>query len=517
MARRSRMGQVETFEETAARLSQEKADFVELPSPDQLNLGARFMREAQDAYNLSQQYRYGDPRRESYMADYWRLKEKAQEFASPRFRLNTDRIVNEWLNGLADRSAAEVNLAVRAYWSSFLKGAISFDMYARDDLRSTYIGSAFAVKPDPLGRFTLMDIRFGGNRSYAYLSGANKIILGSGTASEGDRHFDGEYARQHGLPGARVIGAGIGATLYMGTALGASMMYEGVFGTASPSPDHTNHGRTDEADGVWDGLNDHGSATREYDKVMDTKETETNHCVSVQGDEVEIEGDYTTYTGTIQSDEICGDVIAEYEGVVGEGEVDKLPASALAKSKFMAFPSHGSGIDPLGSETTLRFDMDSRWNGTSDDAVRRPRNYRAFDDAGIYDTDTKSLYPKLRPVTVEMLVRAQHGSSLQLIMFIAGTIKHNLAGQAGEDMVVTYLSRPDIAKIGAQNPRYLELIGQQVLPGLGGLSLDARREVARATRFAGLGGMTYTGGNPMNFPKPSRELVSLVKSFKYGG
>ena len=72
-------------------------------------------------------------------------------------------------------------------------------------------------------------------------------------------------------------------------------------------------------------------------------------------------------------------------------------------------------------------------------------------------------------------------------------------------------TRSDIAQVMGENPRYLELIGQQRLPGLGGLSADARREVMRASQR--LGQIQYTSGNPLNLPKASKKLVDVIRRF----
>jgi hypothetical protein len=119
--------------------------------------------------------------------------------------------------------------------------------------------------------------------------------------------------------------------------------------------------------------------------------------------------------------------------------------------------------------------------------------------------------PIVRDDVVEKLVRALHGPSPRLALFIAEAIKNSSHSKA-EDFTVAYLTRPDIADIVRGNARAMELLGQQRLPGLGSLSMAAHREVMTAMRLGQA--VDLRSDNPFNLPKPS---AALTRSWaKYG-
>jgi hypothetical protein len=111
--------------------------------------------------------------------------------------------------------------------------------------------------------------------------------------------------------------------------------------------------------------------------------------------------------------------------------------------------------------------------------------------------------------TVEMLAASMHGNSAMLVVFIAEAIK-NSGHPKAEDLTVAYLTRPDIASMVQGNQRVLELMGQQRLPGLGGLSRAALRDVMDVMRAGRTPG---TGDNPLHLPKQSAELKRLIAQY----
>ena len=96
-----------------------------------------------------------------------------------------------------------------------------------------------------------------------------------------------------------------------------------------------------------------------------------------------------------------------------------------------------------------------------------------------------------------------------LVVFVAEAIKNSKHPKA-EDLAVAYLTRPDISSMVRGNQRVMELLGQQRLPGLGGLSGAAMREVMGVMRTGrGLG----QGDNPLHLPQKSAELKRLISQY----
>lgn len=502
---RKRLGQVDTFEQQAQRIIEEGR--FSYTDGGRGEIAAFYAAKANEAY---EKYERADgPEVQRYLNEYNRLATLAQAFVPSRDDSLAYAIRN-YLENAANQNPESVRAQMVKFWQSFASAGASFEPYANQLYATLYICSAFAVKPDPLGRFILMDIRSRRGRAYGLVSGARNVVVGSVTYEPGDTKSgsNGEYGRAHGSPGARVRKAGIGATMYMGCALIAQVVDQ-LAGTFSPSPGNPEHNRTPSADNVWRGLVSNGSAYREGDEYEE--ETTTHECRTVRGETTEVEDDngYMVEATIKRPRQICDDVDVTY---TRSDESDFLDGTTLTQeTEFVAFGGreYNEGANgPLGNLLTSR--MPSTWE-TADDALTDPRDepmefYHV--DGKYYDSDK---FPVVSEVTAEMMVRALHGDNPRVVMTIAETIKRSVAGQKGEDWVVAYLTRSDIAQVMGENPRYLELIGQQRLPGLGGLSADARREVMRASQR--LGQIQYTSGNPLNLPKASKKLVDVIRRF----
>lgn len=382
---------------------------------------------------------------------------------------------------------------------------------------SYYLGSVLSAKADPLGRFIFMDLRTWrpeGERYFKYvtlaLAGAQKPTVFGGVyfdKYETDSSRGGDYYRQHGGPGARVQRTGLGAALYPGSAL-ACAMTSGTPGTFSPRTG-SNHNRTREADKLWDSMVDSGLAETESGG-SDTETSSQEHCVHVNGDTItgfDANGDEVE--GTITSDEVCGEVDYEYDSSVEEDFLDS--ETIFKNTPLFVWPTTGdSGRRPMMMNSKYEFDRNTA--GYSQIAVQRP-TYSSEPEldllTGYYGTtDTtadKYVFPELNKETAEMLAAAYHGSSVDLIFDIATVLQKS----TGEDLFVAYLRRLDVSKAVQEHPermaQYLELLGQQRLPGVGRLSLAGINEVRSVHRAVRLGQLKVDphSDNPLHIPKVS--------------
>lgn len=371
----------------------------------------------------------------------------------------------------------KVRDAWEIYKKSFDDNADRFAGAAREAAVAAYTCTVLSAKPDPLGRHVLLDHRTRRDGRYdtdtvLVLAGAEQPIVYASVYQDN--------GRQHGAPGARVRRAGLGSVAYMCSALGA-YVWAGHDETYSPSPGNPDHNRTSSADRVWEDLNRYGAASRSDDGTS-SESNSREHCVYVNGDEIEVTDiDGNDVTATITSDEVCGDVDYEYEIEI---QTDHLPHTAIMETDLVAFT--------LG--TFLRPTLDSAWalEGRELRQKSLTADYNDPDESPFTDFDTK-------PATAHLLARAYHGPSLALILYIAKTIK----AVVDEDLMVAYLRRPDIAHAAAGHPRYLELLGQQVLPGFSGISRAALNEI-RGAHFAAAKGklmIDISRENPLDLPK----------------
>jgi len=352
-----------------------------------------------------------------------------------------------------------------------------------------YAATLLNVKPDPMGRFLLCDLRATDTveNTLMCLTGESKgLPLGETHPDPSEGCYEG-YLRMHsGRPGGvRAQMMGLGSTLYLGTTLAASM-YGGFSGIYSMDGGCGSI-RTGDADQLWKNLVEYGLA-----------------------DEDESDDSYGGYDPDAPPDD--EDDPDEYGGGGGE-PVQYMSTRKLMKHPAIAFTCSGNGglLPPHHkSAWTMRATGDRpAGTGRYGGAATRRRRMQLSDDileAHWKDANTPKVADKR---TVEMLAASMHGTSPMLVVFIAEAIKNSKHPKA-EDLTVAYLTRPDIASMVQGNQRVMELLGQQRLPGLGGLSRAALRDVMDVMR---LGRSPGIGDNPLHLPKQSAEVKRLIAQY----
>jgi hypothetical protein len=377
---------------------------------------------------------------------------------------------------------------------------------------SYYTGTILAAKPDPLGRHPLLDIRVM-DRSYGSGRKARLVLALAGSPDpsvfsaiycyphEKDP-IDGDYIRQHGGPGARVQRTGLGAAAYTSSAL-ASSIWHGAIGVYSPAagPDKD---RTGSADDMWQSLVDSGLARRESTGGGTETGTDTQYCVNVQGNDITgYNNDGDEVSATITTDEICGEVEYEYET---EGEYDYIEEDAIfTKTNLFVMAPTGDN----GSRPAL---MDSKWDGSLLTGIRNDSDDMNF---GVLNRRRDELYeddddakPKVSKDGAEILALAYHGGSFKLMLTVANILRRSV----GEDAMLGYLRRLDIANAFGKQPGYLELLGQRRLPGLEGVSLAGFNEIRSVHRAVAMGQLKAdpNSENPLHLPAMSARVARKI-------
>lgn len=362
--------------------------------------------------------------------------------------------------------------------------------------RMNYLGTLVGWKPDPLGRFPLMDVFSNGSVTALTLSGAAKddkqvLLAGVYLGIETYSYRGQEYRRQHGLPGARVLYQGWGAAAYMASAWMVGVLYDNA-GTAS----HVNS-RTADADAVWNSMLNHGTTLRIQEKEKST--TEKRICLPVPRAQVGWKArafDLTDQSGTIVSDEVCGPAKVEYE--VDGRVVDYLKRSALRDENLLVW----SIYDGLPG---LAFDMDWRWNGKSDDS-KTPNRLRELPEKA---KSTLPMSRRLDAKQAERLARAYHGSSVNLIL----TIANRLLEDNYKELAKQYLLRADVAQIAGSDPKYIELVNSGQLSSVIGLSGLGDVEALHQAASRGKLHIDWSSENPLHLPKLSAATKKAVDEF----
>jgi hypothetical protein len=130
-------------------------------------------------------------------------------------------------------------------------------------------------------------------------------------------------------------------------------------------------------------------------------------------------------------------------------------------------------------------------------------------------TDSRAELVVKDPDTRKFLTNAVHGSSPFLVLTIAET----LARSGSPDLAATYLTRADVAPLVGQNPRLLELIGQQRLPGLSGLGRYTHRAVMTRLGEAADGKIKvdWSSENPLGLATLDARQKRLVERYSKDG
>lgn len=468
------------------------------------------------AFGQLQEELVNDDQRRQLADEYGELKDAIKSDPSPANRERLYRLYQKYLSAGDDGFNRRYNAPV-------------FDDKV-DDSEHRYVCTIFAGKPDPMGRLLLMDAkvnetvtRSGG--CITTLAGSPKPFILGETHPDANEDCYGDYLRMHSTRpgGARIKYAGLGLPLYYATALGV-LMYRDQPGVYSMD-DGCGSGRYPDAANFWRSLVKSGAAEEdEVDGEPEEEEYEEDIEVCTQattrtrgpsgrteyhtGVDVESSrGDGAYYEG-----EVCQEQTISFMGQSEDrsGTVqyintkDKVLQSGLVAFVCSGTPDGGSDQGPLPP-----------WHQTTWNKASAPSDSITVESGWPYTESWSDEGGSLRPVlldeTVERLVRAAHGPSPRLALFIAEAIKTSKHPKA-EDFTVAYLTRPDIAEIVRGNTRAMELLGQQRLPGLGSLSLAAHREVMTAMRFGQA--IDLRSDNPFNLPKPS---AALLRSWaKYG-
>lgn len=372
-----------------------------------------------------------------------------------------------------------------------------------------YVATLLNPKADPLGRYLMCDVRMEDRLKQCLmaLSGtANPLILGE-THPDPNEDCYSDYLRMHSSRpgGARIKGAGLGSTLYFGTMLGATL-YGSRYGIYSLQDASCGSGRLEDADMLWGDLVRRRLAQEDEvsgDDEENEYEEDTEVCVDIRRKHkdgyVEVEsskGDYGTYSG-----EVCQYVEVGFTGSrSATGTAQYMSSERLKRDPCIAYVC-GSDDSTLGPNHVSTWEKDNADAPTTED--------RAFQSVYSEHWDGDALkFPDKR--TVEMLAASKHGPSPRLVLFNAQAIK-NSGHEKAEDLMVAYLTRPDIAPTIKNNQTAMELIGQQRLPGLSGLSRAAHREVMSAMRL----GQTIdpNADNPLRLPKKSAALLKLSSQY----
>ena len=381
--------------------------------------------------------------------------------------------------------------------SQFLNSRADED-YIKDTI---YICTVLTSKPDSFGRYYLMDIRLHpyNEKITGYLSGTETPIPLVGVyfdSSEKYVYNKKDYYRQHGGPGARIHGMGLGAPAYMATAYAAALVHD-VPGTVSPK-DGYGYNRSPEASKLWNAMLKAKTSIRKLVRRMSSYGKTV--CVPLPKSKwTSTWQDYDyrlnrtrNFRGTIASDrskDLCGEVYYEYLSSDGQ-TLDILSANALIKSPFFVFGPTQDKDAALGRYSRPSF-FSSSWKllTVRDEARRQIRRYPL-----IYTPDNNREYMKLSayagrewfeagrneddlPIvkrsTAYLLARAYHGDSPWLIYNIAATLQRS----GYPKLMKAYLMRPDIAPVTNKTPALLELLGQQVIPGTNLFGLDEDLEM----------------------------------------
>lgn len=255
-------------------------------------------------------------------------------------------------------------------------------------------GTMLIPKPDPRGRFLLVDMRLGSsglNVTHLCLTGPDAPEWPVAVVSFGDEE---SATRQHAVPGAFVKGYGLGAAAHMASAfhIGLTKEAHGVHSLRRSAFD-----RTPNADAVWKTLRKRGLATREI------------------AEEVEIDPD----TGE--------DIEVRYP-------VDYLPATAI--KGLLAWTVR---LDkPAG---WARAGQSSDWSKPSTKASASPKASK-LDRAYVKGPDFN--YSALPRTAADMLARSIHGNSLPLSQLIYLRLR-----ESHPDLASLYRRRKSIRRIWA--------------------------------------------------------------------
>lgn len=494
MPRRTRFGQ--TYEQQARAATVEESEY-----PHLLNKIYRKMtNDAQELRDKAYKYGYGTEERRRLLDQAAQLENRADAITPDvnQYEKYEAKLIEQYKREGVNYAPVEAKL--RAFWRAFKDGASRMDTYQDEVEDSFYTLSALSANPDPLGRHLLMDVRWTTREKVVGVLAGSDLMLGRIYVDHYETY--GDFIRQHGGPGVRVKGAGLGSLLYMSSAACVNI-WRNAEGVASPSPGHPDHNRTSAADKVWNDLVKHKVAYHD-DSETSTESDSGEHCAYVKGDTYHVTDDIE---GEVTSDEVCGEVEYEYEA---SRAVDYMNANALftkTKPPLCAFVMRPS--DSVGEQHVLSPRMLSSWDGKmhSDDAPK-VRNEELLED------NWQDSMPVVARPTAELLVRSLHGDAPALVLMIAKTIRRSVPGQEGEDLMVAYLTRPDVAAIMGSRSEYLELLGQQRLFGLAGLSSAGQHEVKRALHYAQLGrAIDYAAKNPLNLPPLSAKLKQQLAAF----
>ena len=418
---------------------------------------------------------------------------------------NRHALHKAWLDALTDEDAA----------IETFRGALDRDRFL--------VASILAPKPDPLGRYPLCDMR--SLQSQAHGKGAHLLTLAGyehapllfeSHPNRDQRAPCGDkWLRMHSMTpgGARIPGRGFGVAGYVGTALAAYIVrgHNGLFSSDEG-------GRTNMGGELWESMKRQGLAVNAPDDcdtgTVENDEYDENHEVTVKLTERQrqsLSDNYASNRGDSgwSDDELTGNMTFHYTGSrsMKPGDEDYyMPVSIASGCPLVAFmPSDESdyfcaGIDPAWSIASLTKNVWSKAQTTE-----RKRTRHLADD---FSDD--NFRPQIEHgTTAEMLVNAAHGPSIGLIL----TIAEALVRGKHEDLAVTYLSRPDIARVAGRHPRVLELLGQRRLPGLDGLSRAAGRELLGTLRAAETGKLVidWSTANPLRLHKLSVDTKRELK------
>lgn len=405
-----------------------------------------------------------------------------------------------------------------------------------------YVASMLCPKPDPLGRYALVNIHAALTAdnsvewsTYLYLAGARNarvvgplvngansgICLGIGythdkeiAVAEGKPEV---WMRGHSIDGVSYkatpgdSGPGLGFVLYCGGALISRLFYGATGCYSTPDPICQNF-RSESAATFWRRQVERGFAK----KVRNLKWTGPCRQGGYSVPPITRMADKPTFTAeTINADDVLKSGLVVFmvqphntpaqdmNTPVGANQTPSFSKSAV--DSFDTYPgTPGEAAMELYSEQMRDTNLGVAGEDRGEHVEALGRKY------GIYFKDGRATYPlpqrgirQTAARRLEMLKRVYHGESPALTFFIMETL-----ALADKTAAVDYATRPDIARGIANDERakaFLQRLQQRrvaSMDGLAGLSDYELGEVVQAVTYAGAGRMPIDphATNPLNLP-----------------
>lgn len=460
--------------------------------------------------------------------------EEQQSLASNQARYSNYR---QTLRAIGTPAALE-DVAQASWYSKFL----SYYRQAGDADEYAYVASMFCPKPDPLGRYALVNIHAGLTAdnavewsTYLYLAGAKNygpsvrrrggantgICLGIGythdkeiAVAEGKPEV---WMRGHSIDGVSYkavpgdSGPGLGFVLYCGGAL-ISRLFYGATGCYSTPDAICRNFRSSDAEAFWRRQVERGFAK----KVRNLKWTGPCGRASYGDPPITRMADKPTFTAeTINADDVLKSGLVVFmvqphnspaqdmNTPVGANQTPSFSKSAV--DSFDTYPgTPGEAAMELYSEQMRDTNLGVAGDDRGENVEALGRKY------GIYFKDGRATYPlpqrgirQTAARRLEMLKRVYHGESPALTFFVMETL-----ALADKTAAVDYATRPDIARGIANDERakaFLQRLQQRRVRGMGGLSGLSDYElgeIGQAVTYAGAGRMPIDpqATNPLNLP-----------------